>query len=297
MRKLNLFKVVQDSVRSSYEVTGDARTVESFMKQKYGIDSSCSDSFNSLEPEDQIYNLITKAIEEGLKFFDLSQLTSGDPVSGYTSALSGKKVSKIHPLDSAFNFIAAAQKQRAGEEKRFSDFVQSGHADEINDILLESSKENNSLKPNHSKGEIYKSINDVFLLNCPSAKGESFNDPVNKIAKSGVFGAVQFPVEPSHSLKEWKNLLENIIGPEEEPAFAGAIDPVNDFVASQLGQQLPSFKNLELIKNKLMTATYQYAYKLTPGSDAYFAKENEITNLKEVKREIEARLQDSSVPE
>jgi hypothetical protein len=99
--------------------------------------------------------------------------------------------------------------------------------------------------------------------------------------------------KPKHTIEEVTSLIKESLGSafkDIKPSFA--TDAINDVAAAVFGGSSPSAENLYLVENKLLAATYELVYKLTPGSSEYKNKTKEYESLKETRKQLQDNLKE-----
>mgnify|MGYP001792301322 CR=1 FL=1 len=140
---------------------------------------------------------------------------------------------------------------------------------------------------------MYDLITKIYSADLKSGKPLSSCDPVDEyVAKQ--FGTGRFPSDPVHTLTEWTALLKESIGADPGKNIFMHIDPVDNFVALQLGRELPSARTLSVVMDKIMDAGYQLGYKLTPGTKQYSTLDAELKQLQTKRKELENNIKEIS---
>ena len=281
MKDLNLFNEAQ--IRARMVIIGSS-DVERAVKETYGLDRTSI----KLSSNDQVFTLIEKACEESANYINPStrKLDEINDVAKENFGSGSIYSSNTHPMDAAYDLLKSANESVIKSDRRA--IIQSHKQDEINsmsDAIQGSSNNLNSTK--HSRAEISALLKDIYELRCPSGKSSSQSDPVNDIVKC--FGSGRFSSDPIHTHSEWNTLINEILGKESD-SFSSSTDIINDVAADQFGQERPSVTKMNQIQDKLMAATYELTYKLTPGSMAYNNKATEIDLLKEERKKLQDNL-------
>ena len=302
MKNLNLFDAAQKRVSMIISVPAE---IDKAVKKTYGLDRA---SIKSLHLNDSIFNGIERARENGMLFYK-SATNKLDPINemAATSLRSASVFnSTMHPLDDFFSLIKSEVKSDNHTRKPIN------KKDEINaftETTFGSSKKNHtgkpindsdeinavaenidvsSPKPNHSPEDIKALLKNIYTFYCSGEKLPYKLDPINDVAASE-FGAGHFPVNPVHTLNQWNALIDEILDQDPESIFS-ATDTINDEAAKAIGYQGSSSKKMEIIQDKLLSATYLLAYKLTPGSADYKNKATEIEQLKAARNKLQDNL-------
>lgn len=291
MKNENLLEAIRNRV--SLTSPWGKVAADKIIKGTYGIDPAMN-SFTSAT-SDQIFNLIENASKRSAEFIrpNSTRHDQADELAIQAFQVSNSKNMEIHPMDEAFLILKDAVKLSSDEEKLIDDLKNSGKLDPVDSFVQNSFVSNaNTLTAKHHAADLYDLISEIYQMKCPDGKTEIANDPVNDYVK-GVFGNGRFPEQPGHTLAQWKQLIEEATGlnPEAD-IFARSEDSTNDLAAKTLGLEPPSVKALEILTSKVMDATYQIAYKLTPGTEAYNKKVEERDKLQIARKKREDNLKE-----
>ena len=295
MKNKHLLEAARNVV--SLHTMGGVRAVDSIIKNAYGIDTDLKNL--SLSTIDEIYSLLEKASKRGSSYFGPIN-GNADPVNEMAKSFGSlsSNYDDTHPMDEIFNIIQSAIELSSKESNRMEDIMKSGRQDPVNDYTREqflNHSDSDSASSRHSICDIYGLVEDIFKFQCPNENPSLTQDPIGEYVKGG-FGTGLFPEQPKHSLLEWNKLLEDATGSNpESDILARSEDVCNDFAAQVLGQEPPSIKALEILTHKMVEATYQITYKLTPGTEEYKFKAEELEQLKLARKKREANLKELNV--
>lgn len=271
MKKLNLFGAAKNKVT---DIIGGERETAAAIKQRFGI---LPPEANEVFPVAQVLNLLEDACMKGLEYIKPSPSCFVDPVNEHIANEQGYSLQKVlneaHPVDNAFSFLKSAVELSAKEARKENMRRNSSNMDGINNVF---NRGNHITCDSGSIKDIYSKIDFIFSNYCPSGRAKLVQDPVDEI-----YGFKGFPEEPKHTKGEWISLIKEATGIDSDSdMILLMVDPINDIAAGQFGHELPSSRAIPIIENKILQATYDYIYKLTPGSEEHSIKGKEIDQFR-----------------
>jgi hypothetical protein len=260
MKDLSLFDITHSRV--SLNFAGSVSDIDKETKKIYGLDRATS---KSISLTDQVFSPAATA-----------------PSTRFTN-------SSTHPMDDTFNLLKSFHEANSNVTNRKSSPKLNGKLDMINNIALVTVFPD-SVHSEHSIMDIVDLLKGIFKFNCSSGKPAYKLDPINDVAAK-TFGSARFSVDPSHTQAEWIQLIGRVLGTDPSSVTCTpSPNSFNDSVAKSFGFEPPSAVALANVQTKLLDATYQLNYKLTPGSAEYKIKAEEIEQLKGMRQKLQNNL-------
>jgi hypothetical protein len=284
MKIENLFDAAYERA-SMVTPGGRLADIDRVVKNVYGLERPVK---NSKCLSDQVFNLIESACESSYSFIKPSSQKL-DPVNDYVQEQFGSTSlydKGTHPMDAAYEFLESSVKTIT------KDIKSPIKGDEINNFANQLGKLNRYEDSKHSVKEVKNLIENIYKTKLKGCKSSLQRDPVNELLENTVLSGT-FACDPLHSLNEWNALITKALGHDRVFSVSGSVpDIVEDFAADQFGHERPTSKVLRQVQDKIMKATYEFAYKLTPGNEEYNNKAKEIELLKSQENKLQNNLKE-----